>query len=83
MSIFKVLLITGCILFTFITMVGGNPEHDRYGFRYWNDPVSKSLVRSLTKRLNSEKGALVEHFVPGTTGRFLGVLSCMVQATFS
>lgn len=25
-------------MFTFITMVGGNPQHDAYGFRYWNDP---------------------------------------------
>jgi len=24
--------------FTFVTMVGGNPEHDAYGFRYWKDP---------------------------------------------
>lgn len=24
--------------FTFITMVGGNPQHDAYGFRYWNNP---------------------------------------------
>lgn len=24
--------------FTFITMVGGNPAHDAYGFRYWNTP---------------------------------------------
>ncbi|OAA65770.1 amino acid permease [Niveomyces insectorum RCEF 264] len=24
--------------FTFITMVGGNPKHDAYGFRYWKTP---------------------------------------------
>lgn len=24
--------------FTFVTMVGGNPKHDAYGFRYWNHP---------------------------------------------
>lgn len=24
--------------FTFITMVGGNPQHDAYGFRYWSQP---------------------------------------------
>ncbi len=34
----KVLLIIGLILFTFISMLGGNPLHDRYGFRYWQDP---------------------------------------------
>ncbi|WVQ72873.1 hypothetical protein IAR50_002434 [Cryptococcus sp. DSM 104548] len=37
-SLFKVLLILGLILMTFITMVGGNPQHDAYGFRYWKDP---------------------------------------------
>ena len=26
--------------FTFVTMVGGNPQHDAYGFRYWNNPGS-------------------------------------------
>ncbi|KAF1991754.1 hypothetical protein K402DRAFT_409351 [Aulographum hederae CBS 113979] len=34
----KVLLIIILFCFTFITMVGGNPQHDAYGFRYWNTP---------------------------------------------
>lgn len=34
----KVVLATGLILFTFVTMVGGNPKHDAFGFRYWTDP---------------------------------------------
>lgn len=34
----KVLLIIIVFCFTFITMVGGNPKHDAYGFRYWNEP---------------------------------------------
>lgn len=25
-------------MFTFVTMCGGNPQHDAYGFRYWNNP---------------------------------------------
>lgn len=36
----KVILILIVFLFTFITMVGGNPKHDAYGFRYWKDPGS-------------------------------------------
>ncbi|GLI76269.1 hypothetical protein PoHVEF18_004540 [Penicillium ochrochloron] len=36
----KVLLILIVFMFTFITMVGGNPKHDAYGFRYWNNPGS-------------------------------------------
>ncbi|THW69396.1 amino acid permease [Aureobasidium pullulans] len=64
MSIFKVLLMIGLFLFTFVTMVGGNPLHDAYGFRYWKTPF-------------------VEHLAPGGTGKFLGVLSCLYQASFS
>lgn len=66
LSIFKVFLMLGLFGFTFVTMLGGNPLHDRYGFRYWQDP-----------------GAFVEHLVPGGTGRFLGILSCLYQASFS
>ena len=28
------------ILFTFITMLGGNPLHDRFGFRNWQNPAA-------------------------------------------
>ena len=35
---FKVILIIGLILMTFIMMVGGNPQNDAFGFRYWNNP---------------------------------------------
>lgn len=66
LSIFKVLLMIGLFFFTFVTMLGGNPLHDRYGFRYWNNP-----------------GAFVEHSASGGTGRFLGILSCLYQASFS
>lgn len=34
----KVLLAVGLIIFTFIVMLGGNPLHDRFGFRYWDEP---------------------------------------------
>ncbi|KAL1863776.1 hypothetical protein Plec18170_000615 [Paecilomyces lecythidis] len=34
----KVILIFILFFFTFITMVGGNPKGDAYGFRYWNSP---------------------------------------------
>ncbi|KAM5351118.1 hypothetical protein ACJ41O_003841 [Fusarium nematophilum] len=36
----KVLLIVGLIIFTFIVMVGGNPQKDAFGFRYWKNPGS-------------------------------------------
>jgi amino acid transporter len=39
-AIGKVLLIIGLLIFTFVSMLGGNPEKDRYGFRYWKNPGS-------------------------------------------
>ncbi|KAH7388630.1 amino acid permease/ SLC12A domain-containing protein [Pyrenochaeta sp. MPI-SDFR-AT-0127] len=39
-AIGKVLLIIGLLIFTFISMLGGNPQKDRYGFRYWKNPGS-------------------------------------------
>lgn len=44
LSIFKIFLMVGLIFYTFITMVGGNPRHDAYGFRYWKDPVCGHLL---------------------------------------
>jgi amino acid transporter len=66
MSIFKVFLMIGLFFFTFITMIGGNPLHDAYGFRYWRQP-----------------GPFVEHLEPDGTGKFLGIVSCLYQASFS
>ncbi|KAI1292996.1 histidine permease [Xylaria venustula] len=34
----KLLLILIVFFFTFITAVGGNPQHEPYGFRYWYSP---------------------------------------------
>ena len=34
----KVLGITGLIIYAFIVDLGGNPKHDRLGFRYWHHP---------------------------------------------
>ncbi len=36
-SMFKVLLIVGLMFFSFISMLGGNPNHDRYGFTNWSE----------------------------------------------
>ena len=42
----KVILIMALFSFTFITMVGGNPKHDAYGFRYWKNPGPFAEYRS-------------------------------------
>ncbi|OKL62475.1 hypothetical protein UA08_02556 [Talaromyces atroroseus] len=38
LAIFKVFLMLGLIAYTFVTMVGGNPDHWAYGFTYWKNP---------------------------------------------
>ncbi|KAI6089696.1 amino acid permease/ SLC12A domain-containing protein [Hypoxylon rubiginosum] len=37
-SILKVLLIFGFLLFALIVVCGGNPHHERIGFKYWVNP---------------------------------------------
>ncbi|KAH6989858.1 amino acid permease/ SLC12A domain-containing protein [Ilyonectria destructans] len=38
LSSFKVLTIVGIIIFSLVLALGGGPDHDRKGFRYWKDP---------------------------------------------
>ncbi|KAF7363622.1 General amino acid permease [Mycena sanguinolenta] len=66
----KVVLAVGLMAFTFITMIGGNPLHDTYGFRYWNP----SQVAGTP---------FAEHIKTGSLGRFLGFLTCLIQASFT
>ncbi|KAG2170929.1 hypothetical protein VTO58DRAFT_101116 [Aureobasidium pullulans] len=58
----KVLLIGIVFMFTFITMVGGNPQHDAYGFRYWREPGSFAsyVVEGSLGRFQGFLGALFQ-----------------------
>ncbi|KAL3463675.1 amino acid permease/ SLC12A domain-containing protein [Aspergillus heterothallicus] len=38
LSAFKVIVMIGIILCSLCLALGGGPDHDRKGFRYWNDP---------------------------------------------
>lgn len=38
LSSIKVLVIIGLIILSLVLALGGGPDHDRKGFRYWNDP---------------------------------------------
>lgn len=65
-----VLLITGLIITGLIIDLGGGPNGDRIGFRYWKNPgvfAQSTLVPASDVN----------------TGRFLGWLSVLVQAAFS
>ena len=65
----KVFLILIVFSFTFITMVGGNPKHDAYGFRYWNNPgaFAENPAKTTT----------------GSLARFEGFLACLFSASFT
>lgn len=63
-------MITGLIITGLIIDLGGGPNHERIGFRYWKNPgpfAQSDLVPA--EDVN--------------TGRFLGWLSVIVQAAFS
>ncbi|KAL4941086.1 hypothetical protein BDV06DRAFT_195184 [Aspergillus oleicola] len=67
LSSFKVVVILGLILLSFILMLGGGPDHDRKGFRYWKDPGAfNSYIEENTN-----------------AGRFYAFWSTMVSATFA
>ena len=45
----KILLVIGLTLYTFVTMVGGNPLHDTYGFRYWTPPFTSTSPKEIVR----------------------------------
>jgi len=63
----KVLTITGLIILGIVLDLGGGPDHDRLGFRYWKNPGP--FVQFLG--------------IAGAKGRFLGFFSVLSQAAFS
>ncbi|KAH7924878.1 amino acid permease [Leucogyrophana mollusca] len=63
----KVLTITGLIILGIVLDLGGGPDHDRIGFRYWKNPGPFVQYDG----------------IPGTKGQFLGWWAVMTQAAFS
>jgi amino acid transporter len=68
-SIIKLTLITGLILAGLVIDLGGGPDHERIGFRFWKNPGAVA-------------GAGLVHSNIGLD-RFLGILGVIVQAAFS
>ncbi|KIV93012.1 hypothetical protein PV10_04257 [Exophiala mesophila] len=64
----KILLIVGLIIAGIVVDLGGNPEHDRIGFRYWKSPGVFN-----TYLVHSNKN----------TGRFLAFWSTLLSASYS
>ncbi|KAJ7367998.1 amino acid permease [Mycena albidolilacea] len=63
----KVITITGLIILGIVLDLGGGPDHDRIGFRYWKNPGPFVQYND----------------IPGAKGRFLGWWAVMTQAAFS
>ncbi|QRV83617.1 amino acid permease [Ceratobasidium sp. AG-Ba] len=63
----KVITITGLIILGIVLDLGGGPNHDRIGFRYWKNPGPFAQYAGIA----------------GSKGQFLGWWSVMTQAAFS
>lgn len=67
LSISKLILCIGLLLFTLITMCGGNPKHDAFGFRNWH----------------VEGGPMGEVITTGSLGKFQGFLGALIKSCFT
>jgi amino acid transporter len=63
----KVLCFVGLIFVSIVITAGGAPNHQTIGFRYWRNPGPWVAYDGIT----------------GSTGHFLGVMSALVNASFS
>ncbi|KAF7331999.1 Amino acid permease [Mycena kentingensis (nom. inval.)] len=63
----KVITITGLIILGIVLDLGGGPDHDRLGFRYWKHPGPFVQYNG----------------IGGSKGQFLGWVSVLTQAAFS
>ncbi len=64
---FKVMTIVGLLILGFVLDLGGGPNHDRIGFRYWKSPGAFVQLDG----------------IGGAKGRFLAWSAVMSQAAFS
>ncbi|KAF9525951.1 general amino acid permease 1 [Crepidotus variabilis] len=68
-SIIKISLIIGLLIAGLVIDLGGTPNHDRIGFRYWKNPGAIAPLGLEPKHRNLDK--------------FLAIVSVLVQAAFS
>ncbi|EPE32794.1 hypothetical protein GLAREA_07928 [Glarea lozoyensis ATCC 20868] len=63
----KILCFLGLIFVSLVITLGGAPNHDRIGFRYWKDPGPFTQYNGIS----------------GSTGHFFAFLSALINASFS
>ncbi|KAJ6618728.1 amino acid permease/ SLC12A domain-containing protein [Mycena sp. CBHHK59/15] len=64
----KILTVIGLVIMCLVVDLGGAPDHDRRGFRYWRDEPFNNTFDDL---------------VPASKARFLGFWAVLTQAAFS
>lgn len=80
----KVLLIALVFSFTFVTMVGGNPQHDAYVFSSNLDEREIDFgVSRFGFRYWKNPGSFAEYITTGSLGRFEGFLAALYEAAFT
>lgn len=67
LSISKLVLMIGLLFFTLISMSGGNPKHDAFGFSNWG----------------AKGGPMAEYLSTGASGRFQGLIAALISAAFT
>ena len=83
LSSIKVLTICGLILLCFILFLGGGPDHDRKGFRYWKNPGAMKTLYAGKSRRSIFLRKVTDAYPEGDAGRFVGLWSTFVNATFA
>ena len=77
----KVILIVALIIFTFITMLGGNPIHDRFGFRYVMQVQPYTLYQLLTSFQGTGENPVLSPNCTTMAVLAAGLASCNVSSS--
>lgn len=83
LSSVKVLTICGLILLCLVLFLGGGPDHDRKGFRYWKNPGAMKPLYASKSRKSPFSPMVTDVYPEGDAGRFIGLWSTFVNATFA
>lgn len=83
LSSIKVLTICGLILLCVVLFLGGGPDHDRKGFRYWKNPGAMKPLYASKSRRSPFSPKVTNVYPEGDAGRFVGLWSTFVNATFA
>lgn len=83
LSSVKVLTICGLILLCVVLFFGGGPDHDRKGFRYWKNPGAMKPLYASKSRRSRFSPMVTDVYPEGDAGRFVGLWSTFVNATFA